>query len=282
MTKNTRKKNREPEVGMGDTAEGTASVGSELGKKISHVIALARSDAFQKKIKGETSKFEWLISGNVDQHMTNQEKLLTRYPDLASARDNLPSREFLVVITQEDFQKDELIEKMNEILGSIGIKLTDETVTDIGLANIGKAGEQKRRFYAVNVRGMDQAGGNSEQGGGENSELMAKVVDEFQKMHDKDPFLREIEIKCAFGNKQKIFKSFGNSSTNGLEDGQTYLSLECPGDEVQGVQMGMIVAAIATKIAEKVEEMGQSQYSENDLIKSKSSGGKPVFSVKVG
>ena len=46
MTKNTRKKIREPEVGMGDTADGTASIGSELGQKISHVIALARSDAF--------------------------------------------------------------------------------------------------------------------------------------------------------------------------------------------------------------------------------------------
>lgn len=45
--------------------------------------------------------------------------------------------------------------------------------------------------------------------------------------------------------------------------------------------MGMIVAAIASKLSEKLEEMGSSQYSEGDIIKGKSNKGKPTFSVKV-
>jgi hypothetical protein len=68
-------------------------------------------------------------------------------------------------------------------------------------------------------------------------------------MHDNDMFLRDIEMKCMFGGKQQISKTFGNTSANGLEDGQTYFSIECPDEEVQGVQMGMIVSAIATKLA---------------------------------
>lgn len=121
MTKNTRKPKREADGEMGDTVDGTASVRSEIGKTISHVIALARSDVFQKRAKGEESKFEWLTSRNVDQHMTNQKKLLTRYPDLVSKKDELPAKEFLVVMTEDGFPKDELIEKLNEILSSLDI-----------------------------------------------------------------------------------------------------------------------------------------------------------------
>lgn len=221
------------------------------------MVAPARSDAYLKRKSGEKSKFDWILSQNFDQHMTNAGRLLDEnngFPELKSKQDLFPPGDFLLLKIQDGVTKEELLKNLNEILETQDKHISEEDVTDLGLVHEGNAGEKERRFFAVDVTDLSRQLGLSNisnQGGEnvENSKLGSKITSGFQKMHDDDMFLRDIEMKCAFGGKQQISKTFGNTSANGLEDGQTYFSIECPDEEVQGVQMGMIVSAIATKLA---------------------------------